>query len=252
MGLTSFAFGLKGVHLRLNSAINFGFYLFLGVVFGLLAIFATNFPVRNWCFRFGVFYIGDSVSCWVFVILSQLILGLLVWRLGWKCIRFERILAQIWGKLTEKRNGFCSTGQSCRVCGSKIQFVKHNGHKNCETDLENVVMSLRKKLGRERKRRKEALLELEREREASASASEEALAKIMFLQSEKALVEREARQYRELMEKKEMYDQEIIEHLQFVIESFERGESSSALRFVQIGDDEIHQDEYGSDGFLFS
>lgn len=104
-----------------------------------------------------------------------------------------------------------------------------------KSERDKEVMELRKKLRRERKERKEAMKELEREREASAWASEEAMAKISRLQSEKALVEREARQFREIMEKKQLYDKEVIDYLQSLLQSIE----PDALRFVGNGDDEF-------------
>uniref|UniRef100_A0A0A9G9D0 GTD-binding domain-containing protein n=1 Tax=Arundo donax TaxID=35708 RepID=A0A0A9G9D0_ARUDO len=43
------------------------------------------------------------------------------------------------------------------------------------------------------------------------------MAKIACLRSEKALVEREARQFQQMMQQKQMYDQQVIESLQWVI-----------------------------------
>jgi hypothetical protein len=68
-----------------------------------------------------------------------------------------------------------------------------------------------------RRRLEVALEDLEKERHAAASAADEAMAKIACLRSEKALVEREARQFQEMMKQKQMYDRQVIELLQRVI-----------------------------------
>ncbi|KAF3338227.1 myosin-binding protein 6 [Carex littledalei] len=163
------------------------------------------------------------------VISCLLILGFSVRHLSLRCDQFRRNFFLIWEKLTQIGNGLCSNGGLCAFCGSKMQSLK------VKFERDREVMELRKKLRRERKERKEAMKELEREREASAWASEEAMAKISRLQSEKALVEREARQYREIMEKKQLYDKEVIDYLQLLVQSIE----PDASRFVRHGDDEI-------------
>uniref|UniRef100_A0A0D9ZLS6 GTD-binding domain-containing protein n=1 Tax=Oryza glumipatula TaxID=40148 RepID=A0A0D9ZLS6_9ORYZ len=80
------------------------------------------------------------------------------------------------------------------------------------------VERLRRRLAAERRRREAALEELEKERRAAASAADEAMAKIACLRNEKALVEREARQFREMAQQKQMYDRQQIESLQWVIQ----------------------------------
>uniref|UniRef100_A0A0E0KRJ4 GTD-binding domain-containing protein n=1 Tax=Oryza punctata TaxID=4537 RepID=A0A0E0KRJ4_ORYPU len=82
------------------------------------------------------------------------------------------------------------------------------------------VERLRRRLAAERRRREAALEELEKERRAAASAADEAMAKIACLRNEKALVEREARQFREMAQQKQMYDRQQIESLQWVIQRF--------------------------------
>ncbi|XP_072974407.1 protein FLOURY 1-like [Typha angustifolia] len=90
-----------------------------------------------------------------------------------------------------------------------------------DEDEEDYIMLLRKKIKKERRLREAAFIEVEKERKASSSAADEAMAKILTLQSEKALIEREARQYREIAEQKQLYDQQVIESLQWFILRFE-------------------------------
>jgi hypothetical protein len=85
---------------------------------------------------------------------------------------------------------------------------------------EGNVEWLRRRLARERRLKEAALEELEKERRAAASAADEAMAKIACLRNEKALVEREARQFREMAQQKQMYDRQVIESLQWMINKF--------------------------------
>lgn len=82
-------------------------------------------------------------------------------------------------------------------------------------------MHLKNTIRIEKERRHAACLELEKERMAAASAASEALVMIQRLQSEKNLVEIEARQYRYVAELKQLYDQEIIRSLQWIISKHE-------------------------------
>ncbi|XP_008789282.1 protein FLOURY 1 [Phoenix dactylifera] len=83
-------------------------------------------------------------------------------------------------------------------------------------------MKLRKEIEKERRLRAEAVRQLEEERRAA----DEAMAKILSLQNEKASVEREARRYCEIAEQRKVYDQQCIEQLQWLIEKLisEKGE----------------------------
>lgn len=85
---------------------------------------------------------------------------------------------------------------------------------------EGNVEWLRRRIVRERRLKEAALEELEKERRAAASAADEAMAKIACLRNEKALVEREARQFREMAQQKQMYDRQVIESLQWMISKF--------------------------------
>ncbi|KAK0588935.1 hypothetical protein LWI29_007424 [Acer saccharum] len=62
-----------------------------------------------------------------------------------------------------------------------------------------------------------ACLELEKERIASSSAADESMAMILRLQNEKSAAEIEANQYCKLAEKKQEFDKEVIESLQWIV-----------------------------------
>ncbi|KAL3538725.1 hypothetical protein ACH5RR_002091 [Cinchona calisaya] len=78
------------------------------------------------------------------------------------------------------------------------------------------VLELRKLIKIERGRANSALLELEKERMSAATAVEESMAMILRLQNEKSLIEMESNQYRRLAEEKLLYDQEVIQSLQWL------------------------------------
>lgn len=65
-------------------------------------------------------------------------------------------------------------------------------------------------------------LELEKERSAAATAADEAMAMILRLQSEKAAVQMESRQYQRMIEEKSAYDDEEMEILKEIIMRRER------------------------------
>ncbi|XP_017190407.2 protein FLOURY 1-like [Malus domestica] len=69
----------------------------------------------------------------------------------------------------------------------------------------------------ERRRRNEARVELEKERMAAASAAEEAMAMILRLQNEKSCTEIQAKQYRQMAEQKQQYDEVMFRSMQWII-----------------------------------
>ncbi|KAF8703358.1 hypothetical protein HU200_032156 [Digitaria exilis] len=180
------------------------------------------------------------------VAMSLLFLAASVWRLTKRCAAVERLAAGAESAVQTLRVG----GVVCAVCGSKIQALKRgrrgsvfvngcpdkpvsrsldaefdqeadedeedNGGDTSDSD-EGNVQYLRRRLKEERLLKEVALEELEKERLAAASAADEAMAKIACLHSEKALVEREARQLQEMAKQKQMYDRQVIESLQWVI-----------------------------------
>lgn len=209
---------------------------FLGLVFGFSALL---WGPHEWGFGF---------AHKLFVGLPLLVLGSRVRGLSRRCDEFEGILGNFRNSSRNRRSGLCLDGGVCALCGLKISSWKGFNGGNCITcirmrDLlrdfeekegdedeggergdfdedkkeEDMAFKLRKVIERERKLREEALEELEKERKAASSAADEAMAKILRLQDEKALIEREARQYREIAEQKQMYDQQVIESLRGVV-----------------------------------
>ncbi|KAK6916207.1 GTD-binding domain [Dillenia turbinata] len=87
----------------------------------------------------------------------------------------------------------------------------------CNEDEEDDVIVLRNMIKIERHRADKACLELEKERVAAASAAEEAMAMILRLQNEKSSIEIHANQYKRVAEQKQLYDQEVIESLRWII-----------------------------------
>ncbi|CAL5016529.1 unnamed protein product [Urochloa decumbens] len=185
------------------------------------------------------------------VAISLLFLAASVWRLGKRCAAVEGLAGRADSAARALRVG----GVVCAVCGSKIQALKRgrrvlertrsdfsnscsdkpvsrslaaefeqeadkdeedNASDSSDSDEANVQY-LKRKLKEERLLKEVALEELEKERLAAASAADEAMAKIACLRSEKALVEREARQLQEMAQQKQLYDRQVIESLQWVI-----------------------------------
>ncbi|XP_010477001.2 PREDICTED: uncharacterized protein LOC104756160, partial [Camelina sativa] len=86
-----------------------------------------------------------------------------------------------------------------------------------EEDQVCNVITLRKMVKRERKRGDCMKKELEKERRAAESATEEAMAMLLKLRMEKSVVEMEAIQYKRVAEQKQLYDQEVIQSLQWML-----------------------------------
>ncbi|KAK6945837.1 GTD-binding domain [Dillenia turbinata] len=159
-----------------------------------------------------------------------------------------RFFSRIRGKLCDYRNGFgfleCSKGSSeCtenlnangnepkeseKALDSKSrdeiidifdmnETEEEREQGRCNEDEEVDVVVLRNMIKIERHRADTACLELEKERVAAASAAEEAMAMILRLQNEKSSIEIQANQYKREAEHKQLYDQELIESLQWII-----------------------------------
>lgn len=178
---------------------------------------------------------------------SLLFLAVSVWRLARRCAAVEGRVGSTDSAVRALHVG----GVVCAVCGSKIRALKRGcrgvertrsvdsskpvsrslaAEFDQEADGEEEdnageisdpddgsVQYLRRRLKEEMLLKEVALEELEKERHAAASAADEAMSKIACLRSEKALVEREARQFQEMMQQKQMYDRQVIESLQWVI-----------------------------------
>ncbi|CAD6260642.1 unnamed protein product [Miscanthus lutarioriparius] len=185
------------------------------------------------------------------VAISLLFLAVSVWRLAKRCAAVEGRVGSTDSAVRAMQVG----GVVCALCESKIRALKRGrrGVERTRSDdssacpdkpvsrslaaefeqeaareeedndgetsdsEEGNVQYLRRRLKEERLLKEVALEELEKERHAAASAADEAMAKIACLRSEKALVEREARQFQEMMKQKQMYDRQVIESLQWVI-----------------------------------
>ncbi|TVU14156.1 hypothetical protein EJB05_37603, partial [Eragrostis curvula] len=228
----------------------------VGTALGVVAVFqASEFEVGGGEWASAARWAADALAGSVgahhlLVAISLLFLAASVWRLGRRCDAVEGLVCNADSAVQALRVG----GVVCAVCGSKIQALKRgrvgtNARSSSskssadkpvsrslaaefeqEADQEeedNVgeisdseegnVQWLRKRLKEEKMLKEVALEELEKERRAAASAADEAMAKIACLRSEKALVEREARQFREMAQQKQLYDRQVIESLQFVI-----------------------------------
>ncbi|KAE8808820.1 hypothetical protein D1007_14566 [Hordeum vulgare] len=186
------------------------------------------------------------------VAMPLLLLTAKVWLLGKRCDAVEGLVGSAGATVQAVR----ARGVVCTLCGTgtKARALKKGGSAHsvecdrqviesvsrslsseleleADTEDEDVasevtgaeegkVERLRRRLVRERRLKEAALEELEKERRAAASAADEAMAKIACLRNEKALVEREAKQFREMAQQKQMYDRQVIESLMWMINKF--------------------------------
>lgn len=232
------------------------FYFLVGSALGFLAMLHASeskvagewASVEHWA------ALARSVGAHhLFVAMSVLLLATRVWHLGRRCDAVEGLVGNADSAVQALR-----VGVVCAVCGTKIQALKKGGlrptvergrpdgctdkplarslaaefDREADTEEEDNAAGeesgteegnvewLRRRLAEERRLREAALEELEKERRAAASAADEAMAKIACLRNEKALVEREARQFQEMAQQKQMYDRQMIESLQWVITRF--------------------------------
>jgi len=206
----------------------------------------------RWAARWAAELAGSVGAHHLLVAVSLVFLAASVWRLGKRCAAVEGLVGSTDSAVQALRVG----GVVCAVCGTKIQALKRgrrgaertrsdassgcpdkpiarslaaefeqeadkdeedNAGETSDSEEEGNVQYLRRRLKEERLLKEVALEELEKERLAAASAAYEAMAKIACLRSEKALVEREARQLQEMARQKQMYDRQVIESLQWVI-----------------------------------
>jgi len=206
----------------------------------------------RWAARWAAELAGSVGAHHLLVAVSLVFLAASVWRLGKRCAAVEGLVGSTDSAVQALRVG----GVVCAVCGTKIQALKRgrrgaertrsdassgcpdkpiarslaaefeqeadkdeedNAGETSDSEEEGNVQYLRRRLKEERLLKEVALEELEKERLAAATAADEAMAKIACLRSEKALVEREARQLQEMARQKQMYDRQVIESLQWVI-----------------------------------
>jgi len=206
----------------------------------------------RWAARWAAELAGSVGAHHLLVAVSLVFLAASVWRLGKRCAAVEGLVGSTDSAVQALRVG----GVVCAVCGTKIQALKRgrrgaertrsdassgcpdkpiarslaaefeqeadkdeedNAGETSDSEEEGNVQYLRRRLKEERLLKEVALEELEKERLAAATAADEAMAKIACLRSEKALVEREARQLQDMARQKQMYDRQVIESLQWVI-----------------------------------
>lgn len=231
-------------------------YFLVGSALGVFAMLhASESEVgREWASAARLAALYRSVGAHhVLVVMSLLYLAAKVWRLGKRCDVVEGLVGSPGPTVQAVR----VRGVVCTVCGSGTKAramrngssghtVEHARSGSCsdvsrslaseleqeaDTEDEDIaskvtgaeesnVERLRRRLVRERRLKEAALEELEKERRAAASAADEAMAKIACLRNEKALVEREAKQFREMAQQKQMYDRQVIESLQWMINKF--------------------------------
>ncbi|KAK9163423.1 hypothetical protein Syun_004325 [Stephania yunnanensis] len=97
------------------------------------------------------------------------------------------------------------------------------------------LLALKRALSIERKLKNAAYLELEKERNAAASSANEAMAMILRLQNEKSSIQMQANHCFKLAEQQRMYDQEVIESLNWIIlkHELERSILENQLNFCK-------------------
>lgn len=96
-----------------------------------------------------------------------------------------------------------------------------DGHES-NGNMEQILRNMQQELEEAQATHAALYLELEKERSAAASAADEAMAMILRLQSEKAAVQMESRQYQRMIEEKYAYDEEEMEILKEIIVRRER------------------------------
>lgn len=231
-------------------------YFLFGSALGVFAMLhASESEVgREWASAAHWAALSRSVGAHhLLVVMSLLFLADKVWRLGKRCDAVEGLVGSAGATVQAVR----VRGVVCTVCGTKARALKKGSsahsvesvrsgscsdkpvsrslaselEQEADTEDEDIasevsgaeegnVERLRRRLVRERRLKEAALVELEKERRAAASAADEAMAKIACLRNEKALVEREAKQFREMVKQKQMYDRQVIESLQWMINKF--------------------------------
>ncbi|KAF7002225.1 hypothetical protein CFC21_017733 [Triticum aestivum] len=233
-------------------------YFLVGSALGVFAMLhASESEVgREWAFAARLAALYRSVGAhYVLDVMSFLLLAAKVWRLGKRCdvveglvggpgptvqaVRVRGVVCTVCGSGTKaralkngssghivehSRSGSCSGKHVSRSLASELEQEADTEDEDIANEVtdaeESNLERLRRRLVRERRLKEAALEELEKERCAAASAADEAMAKIACLRNEKALVEREDKQFREMAQQKQMYDRQVIESLQWMINKF--------------------------------
>jgi hypothetical protein len=116
-----------------------------------------------------------------------------------------------------------------------------------DSNKTHTVRVLEQALEEEHAARAALYLELEKERCAASSAADEAMAMILRLQEEKALIEMEAKQYQRMIEEKSAYDAEEMNILKEILLRREREKhflenEVEAYRQIMFGNDQLDAD----------
>lgn len=120
--------------------------------------------------------------------------------------KIDETLSSTWGFGRERRNSLVGDER-------EEEEIKEC----CDADQVFDVMLLRKMVKAERQRANSSHSELEKERMAAASAADEAMSMILRLQNEKSSLQMQVNQLQRLSEEKQLYDQDLIHSLQWII-----------------------------------
>ncbi|KAK1270484.1 hypothetical protein QJS04_geneDACA004443 [Acorus gramineus] len=161
-------------------------------------------------------YIVKNVNCKLTVFLPNFAENLV----------FSNCTSMVQGTLPCTRlNGLLHRTQEAEVGDSPLpdKLLNCEQHLLCSDGNEaNTIWILEQALKEEQVAHAALYLELEKERSAAATAADEAMAMILRLQKEKAVVEMEARQYQRMIEEKSAYDEEEMDILKEIIIRRER------------------------------
>lgn len=155
-------------------------------------------------------------------------------------------------------------GKSTKKKALRVEESSYNTQRELSFDSNktHTVRVLEQALEEEHATRAALYLELEKERCAAASAADEAMAMILRLQEEKALIEMEAKQYHRMIEEKSTYDAEEMDILKEILLRREREKhflekEVEAYRQMIFGTDQLDADmeaiqEPGISSLLYS
>ncbi|KAE8076252.1 hypothetical protein FH972_014915 [Carpinus fangiana] len=146
-------------------------------------------------------------------------------------------------------NEFVDKDKSTKKNALPVEESSYNTQREVSFDSNktHTVRVLEQALEEEHAARAALYLELEKERCAAASAAEEAMAMILRLQEEKALIEMEAKQYHRMIEEKSAYDAEEMDILKEILLRREREKhflekEVEAYRQMIFGNDQLDAD----------
>ncbi|KDP39370.1 hypothetical protein JCGZ_01127 [Jatropha curcas] len=132
---------------------------------------------------------------------------------------------------------------------SLVDDFNSYGDQDLDGNAKNTIRLLEQALEEEHAARAVLYIELEKERSAAASAADEAMAMILRLQKEKAVIEMEARQCQRILEEKYEYDAEEMNILKEILVRREREKyflekEVEAYRQMISGNEQFEADMY--------